>query len=141
MLNHCILHAVSRDEAPSILVRLFEYRCSVHLSHICVHDCSFSSNLRSSILAEFYGHVLRLLLHREASPIIADAYELYANASERDHLLSDLFGKEVTLFQTPSTSDNKGKHASRGLKAVLEGVDFERRKRTLIALKDNLMSV
>lgn len=105
-----------------------------------------SPNLRSSILSEFHGHVLRLLLHREASPIIADAYELYANAAERDRLLIDFLGKEVTLFQATNSnkSSEKGKEAQqppRGFKAVLDGVDAERRKRILVGLKENLINV
>lgn len=104
-----------------------------------------SPNLRSSILAEFHGQVLRLLLHREASPIIAEAYELYANATERDRLLVDLLGKEVSLFQIPSSvkpeSAKEAQSQSRGLKAALQNVDAERKKRVLLALKENLINM
>ena len=40
----------------------------------------------------------RLLLHREASSVIADTFEMYANAYERALLLHNLYGKEVALF-------------------------------------------
>ena len=36
---------------------------------------------RVSILPEFQTHVLRLLLHRKAKSILADAFEPYANAN------------------------------------------------------------
>ena len=42
------------------------------------------------ILLEFQPHVLRMLLHKEASSVIADAFELYANAYERTILLREL---------------------------------------------------
>lgn len=98
---------------------------------------------RRSILLEFNHHVIRLLLHRESTSVIADAYELYANAHERALLLRDFYGKEVALF-TPGTtnggdSDEKQKdEVKKGLKGVLADVDAQRRKRMLVALKENL---
>ncbi|KAF8316109.1 ARM repeat-containing protein [Clavulina sp. PMI_390] len=100
----------------------------------------YCPSLRPSILSEFHDHVMKLLLHREASPIIADAYELYANAPERDRLLLDLFGKEAALFQ-PSTAATSSAQGPRGLQAVLLGADSERRKRVLSSLKDNLTTI
>ena len=43
-----------------------------------------------------------MLLHREASPILADAYDLHASAAERNLLLRDFYGKEVALFDSAS---------------------------------------
>jgi pumilio homology domain family member 6 len=83
---------------------------------------------------------MRLLLHREASPVVADAYELYSNAAQRDLLLRDFYGKEVALFDTPNTASTDG-DKKRGLQMVLDGADTERKKRILGALKDNLINV
>ena len=47
---------------------------------------------------------MRLLLHREASSVLADAFELYANAYERSILLKDLYGKEAQLFTVQASS-------------------------------------
>lgn len=80
---------------------------------------------------------MRLLLHREATSVLADAFELYANAYERSLLLREFYGKEATLF---TGSEDKEK-AKRGLAGFLEGVDVERRRRVLAALKDNLTTV
>lgn len=97
-----------------------------------------------SILLEFKGHVVRLLLHRESSSVIADAYELYANAFERAILLFDIYGKEVTLF-TPALSKGKAvseaekEELKKGLKGVLEKADGEKRKRILASLKEKLI--
>lgn len=62
---------------------------------------------------------------------MADAYELYANATQRALLLRDFYGKEVALFEPKI--DVPG-----GLKNVLEGAEREKRKRILGALKENL---
>lgn len=96
---------------------------------------------RSSILSEFQSHVLRLLLHREASSVLADAFELYANAYERSLLLRDFYGKEATLFTVTEGSETDKERAKKGLRGVLEGTDPERRRRIMNAVKDNLMSM
>ncbi|KAF6752057.1 armadillo-type protein [Ephemerocybe angulata] len=86
-----------------------------------------SSAHRQSILLELQPQVMKLLLHREATAVLADAFELYANAYERSILLREFYGKEATLFT--------------GLAGFLEGVDVERRRRVLVALKENLTTV
>ena len=96
---------------------------------------------RSSILSEFQSHVLRLLLHREASSVLADAFELYANAYERALLLRDFYGKEATLFTVTAGSEADKERVKKGLRGILEGADPERRKRIMNAVKDNLMSM
>jgi pumilio family protein 6 len=96
---------------------------------------------RSSILTEFQSHVLRLLLHREASSVLADAFELYANAYERALLLRDFYGKEATLFTVTAGSEADRERVKKGLRGILEGADPERRKRIMNAVKDNLMSM
>ncbi|KZS89078.1 ARM repeat-containing protein, partial [Sistotremastrum niveocremeum HHB9708] len=92
----------------------------------------YSPSNRSSILSEFHGHVLRLLLHREASSTVADCYELYANAADRTALVWDLYGKEVALFATQT---------KKSLKDLLAEVDEARRKRVLEAVKDNILNI
>lgn len=83
------------------------------------------------------------MLHREASSVLADAYELYANAFERALLLHDFYGKEVALFSPAlvkgSAADDQEKAAlKKGLAGTLEGTDSERRKRVLAAVKEKL---
>ncbi|KAG5719378.1 Pumilio like proteiny domain family member [Termitomyces sp. T112] len=96
---------------------------------------------RASILMEFQGNVLRLLLHREATSVLADTFELYANAYERTLLLRDFYGKETMLFTTSGGSDEEKEKAKKGLRGVLEGTDVERRRRVLNALKENLVTI
>jgi pumilio family protein 6 len=93
------------------------------------------------ILQEFQGHVLKLLLHREATAVLSDAFELYANAYERTILLRDFYGKETALFGLTVGSDLEKEKAKRGLSGVLDGVDKERRKRVLLAMRDGLLSM
>mgnify|MGYP001230986271 CR=1 FL=1 len=90
---------------------------------------------------ELQPHVLRLLLHREATSVLADAFELYANAYERSILLREFYGKEATLFTVTSGSNEDKEKAKKGLSAFLEGVDIERKRRILSALKENLTTI
>jgi pumilio homology domain family member 6 len=87
---------------------------------------------RSLILSEFHGHVLRLLLRREAGQVISDSFELYTNAAEKALLLREFYGKEVVLF-VPQQEGTKT-----GLRAILEGLDADRQKRILAATKENI---
>lgn len=99
---------------------------------------------RSSILLEFQSHVLRLLLHREASSVLADAFELYANAYERTILLRDFYGKETSLFSVTEGSEEGRERAKRGLRGVLEELgegQEERRRRVLGAVRENLVTM
>ncbi|KAH0828555.1 armadillo-type protein [Lanmaoa asiatica] len=96
---------------------------------------------RVSILLEFQPHVLKLLLHREASSVLADAFELYANAYERSILLRDFYGKEAALFSTSRGTAQDIETAKKGLRGLLDGVEGDRRKRLLAALKENLTTI
>ncbi|KAG8789320.1 pumilio domain member 6 [Serendipita sp. 405] len=89
---------------------------------------------RSSLLSEFHGNVLRLLLHREAGHVISEAFELYSNANERSMLLREFYGKEVALFEPK-------KEGKQGIRGVLDGLEKERQRRILSSLKENIQSV
>lgn len=84
---------------------------------------------------------MRLVLHREASSVLADAFELWANAYERSILLQDFYGKEATLFTVTQGSEQDKEKSKKGLKGLLEGVDAERRKRILSAVQENLTTM
>ncbi|TBU44642.1 ARM repeat-containing protein [Dichomitus squalens] len=96
---------------------------------------------RPIILRELQGSVLRLLLHREASGVLADAFELYANAYERSILLRDFYGKEASLFTVTAGSEEEKERSKRGLRGLMEGLEGDRQKRVLAALKDNLVTI
>ncbi|KAG8964588.1 pumilio domain member 6 [Tulasnella sp. 419] len=125
------------EELKGSYVELSQNKYSKFLVIKLIRYCSLH---RSSILSEFHGHVLRLLLHREASQIISDAFELYASSSDRSLLIRDFYGKEVSLFDSSKLrGEQNGK--SGGLATVLNGVGSDRRKRVLTSLKDNLMNM
>lgn len=73
--------------------------------------------------------------------MIADSFELYANAYERAVLLRNFYGRETALFSVTTGSEQDKQRARKGLRGVLEGADLERRKRVLAALKENLVTM
>lgn len=73
--------------------------------------------------------------------MLADAFELHANAYERTILLRDFYGKETALFSVTTGSEQAKEAAKKGLSGVLEGVDKDRRKRVLTSIKDGLVTM
>jgi pumilio family protein 6 len=88
------------------------------------------------MIMEFRSHVVRLLLHREASQVIAEIYELHANATERAILLRHFYGREAALFPLPGKDGTKDGRV--GLPATLQGASEEQRRRILASLRENL---
>ena len=101
------------------------------LAHLC-------PSRRLSMIMEFRSHVVRLLLHREASQIIADIFELHTNAMERVVLLRDFYGREAALLPLPHKGEEATKDGRSGLSVVLQNASVEQRKRILASLSENL---
>jgi pumilio family protein 6 len=90
------------------------------------------------MIMEFRSHVIRLLLHREASQVIADIYEVYTNATERSILLRDFYGREAALLPLPHKGEDATKDGRGGLSVVLQDASEEQRRRILASLSENL---
>lgn len=98
----------------------------------------FCPSQRLSMIVEFRSHVIRLLLHREASQVIADIFELRANATERAVLLRDFYGREAALLPLPYKGEEATKDGCSGLSVVLQNSSAEQRRRILASLSENL---
>lgn len=57
-------------------------------------------NARPSIIAELRPHLPRLILHREASGILDEAFQEWCSNKERTALMRAWWGKEADLFFT-----------------------------------------
>jgi pumilio family protein 6 len=90
------------------------------------------------MIMEFRSHVVRLLLHREASQTIADIFELHTNAAERAILLRDFYGREAALLPLPHKGDEATKDGRSVLSVVLQNASAEQRRRILASLSENL---
>lgn len=73
--------------------------------------------------------------------MLADSFELYANAYERSLLLRDFYGKEAQLGSMTAGSEEEKERSKKGMKGLLDGADKERRKRVMGAVKDNLVTM
>ncbi|KAH9003348.1 ARM repeat-containing protein [Lactarius hatsudake] len=93
---------------------------------------------RLPMIMEFRSHVPRLLLHREASQVIAEIYELHTNSAERAILLRNFYGREAALLPLTMSSEDSTKDVRGGLPVVLQGASEDQRRRILASLKENL---
>jgi pumilio homology domain family member 6 len=73
--------------------------------------------------------------------VLADAFELYANATERALLLRDFYGPEARLGSFTAGSKEDVEKTRKGLPGLLEGADPERRRRILNSVQENLLSM
>ncbi|ORY98669.1 armadillo-type protein [Syncephalastrum racemosum] len=53
---------------------------------------------RSQILSEFRTHIRKLIRHREASAVIEAFYAQFSTGAQRQELLAEFYGPEMTLF-------------------------------------------
>ncbi|CUS08346.1 unnamed protein product [Tuber aestivum] len=57
---------------------------------------------RKIVVQEFYGHVRKLIKHREAALVIEDAFREYATPEQRSALLQEFYGVEFAIFKDTS---------------------------------------
>ncbi|RPA95346.1 ARM repeat-containing protein [Choiromyces venosus 120613-1] len=54
---------------------------------------------RKMVVQEFYGHVRKLIKHREAALVIEDAFREYATPEQKSALLREFYGVEFAIFK------------------------------------------
>jgi len=86
--------------AKELKGRYVELSKSVYGRFIISRVLAYCTEERASVIAEFYGKVLKLIKHKEASLIIEEAYSQYANATQRTALIEEFYGPEYAIFKT-----------------------------------------
>ncbi|KAJ2524541.1 Pumilio y domain member 6 [Coemansia sp. RSA 2049] len=84
---------------------------STYGRHILVRLLKYCPKQRRAIIGAFYGHVRRLVRHKDAAPVLEECYAVYANAAQRWDLVAEFYGNEFAVF--------KDGGAEGGLEAVL----------------------
>jgi len=69
--------------------------------------CVSRPAMRKAVIREFYGHVIPMLRHKEASLVIEEIFLEYAKQNERLSLLEEFYGPEFSLFKTTENSEPK----------------------------------
>jgi pumilio family protein 6 len=59
-----------------------------------------NTSLREMIITEFYGQIVKLIRHREASAIMNVVYRDFANTAQRSILMEEFYGPQFALFKT-----------------------------------------
>jgi len=86
--------------AKELKGKYVELSKSVYGRFIISRVLAYCTEERASVIAEFYGKVLKLIKHKEASLIIEEAYSQYANAAQRTALIEEFYGPEFALFKS-----------------------------------------
>ena len=64
-----------------------------------------SDEIRDMVVADFYGHVKRLIRHPEASWIVDDIYRTIASKKQKACMLREWYGPEFVIFKASDQKD------------------------------------
>ncbi|KAI9020779.1 armadillo-type protein [Phycomyces nitens] len=101
MIQTCLKKGNSdqrRQIAEELKGKYLELSKSMYGKFIVIKALEYCHWMRDSILAEFRGHIRKLIRHKEASNVIESFYSQYSNSAQRQELLSEFYGPEMTLF-------------------------------------------
>ncbi|KAJ2390184.1 Pumilio y domain member 6 [Coemansia sp. RSA 2559] len=99
---------------------------STYGRHILLRMLKYCPKQRPNIIKSFYGHVRKLVRHKDAAPVLEECYAVFANAAQRWDLVAEFYGNEFAVF--------KGDNQHSSLEAVLEKHPLKR-ETILSALK------
>ncbi|KAJ2704906.1 Pumilio y domain member 6 [Coemansia sp. IMI 203386] len=77
---------------------------SLYGRHILMAILKYSNKYRSKVISSFYGHVRKLIRHKDAAAVLEECYAVYANAGQRWKLVAELYGNEFAVFKDNDTT-------------------------------------
>ncbi|KAI9486076.1 MAG: armadillo-type protein [Benjaminiella poitrasii] len=86
--------------AEELQGKYVELSKSMYGKFIVTKAIEYCHKQRDNILSEFRNNVRKLIRHKEAATVIETFYSQYANAAQRNELLAEFYGPEMTLFNT-----------------------------------------
>ncbi|KAJ1733288.1 Pumilio y domain member 6 [Coemansia sp. Benny D160-2] len=75
---------------------------STYGRHILVRLLKYCPKQRRAIIGAFYGHVRKLVRHKDAASVLEECYAVYANAAQRWDLVAEFYGNEFAVFKDGS---------------------------------------
>ncbi|KAI9311049.1 armadillo-type protein [Dichotomocladium elegans] len=133
MIQTCLKKGNSqqRNQIASELVGHFqELSKSMYGKFIVTKTLEYCPKQRDQILSEFRTHVRKLIRHKDASTVVEAFYSQFSTAAQRNELLAEFYGPEMTLF-------NRGGGA-KTLEGLLELLP-EKREAVLKFMSETLM--
>ncbi|KAJ2452544.1 Pumilio y domain member 6 [Coemansia sp. RSA 2336] len=101
---------------------------SLYGRHILIRMLKYCAKYRAEIIKAFYGHVRKLVRHKDAAVVLEECYAVYANAQQKWDLVAELYGNEFAVF----------KNTAKSLDAILEASP-QKRDTAMNALKTTLV--
>lgn len=98
---------------------------------IVIKILAYCNKYRSAVIEDFYGKIRKVIKHKEASQVLEEAFNQYANSKQRAYLLQEFYGPEYALFKgsecplaTESVKANPAKVQSilKHMRGIIESV-------------------
>ncbi|KAJ2611171.1 Pumilio y domain member 6 [Coemansia sp. RSA 1365] len=134
IVQSCVKHG-NEEQRMEIALELkgsyVELSRSLYGRHILMRLLKYSAKCRADIIRSFYGHVRKLIRHKDAAAVLEECYAVYANAGQRWNLAAELYGSEFAIFK------DSGDGGPKSLDAVLEKTP-QKRATVLASLKGTI---
>ncbi|PIA17763.1 ARM repeat-containing protein [Coemansia reversa NRRL 1564] len=134
IVQSCVKHG-NEEQRMEIALELkgsyVELSRSLYGRHILMRLLKYSPKCRADIIRSFYGHVRKLIRHKDAAVVLEECYAVYSNAGQRWNLAAELYGSEFAIFK------DSGDGGPKSLDAVLEKTP-QKRATVLASLKGTL---
>lgn len=109
MVQTCVKYGNSEQRlqiANELVGSYVEMSKSRYGKHIVKRLLQYCPSVRKTIVAEFRGHVGKLIRHADASAVLEEIYGEYANGKEKSALLMEFYGPEFVLFSNEKLNAN-----------------------------------
>ncbi|KAJ2799850.1 Pumilio y domain member 6 [Coemansia guatemalensis] len=134
IVQSCVKHGNEQQRmeiAAELKGSYVELSRSLYGRHILLRLLKYSPKCRADIIRSFYGHVRKLIRHKDAAAVLEECYAVYANGGQRWNLAAELYGSEFAIFK------DSGEGGPKSLDAVLEKTP-QKRATVLASLKGTL---
>ncbi|KAJ2850924.1 Pumilio y domain member 6 [Coemansia brasiliensis] len=119
VVQTCLKHGndEQRSQIASELMGMYlDLSRSLYGRHILMRMLKYCPKYRAEIIKSFYGHVRKLVRHKDAALVLEECYAVYANAKQKWDLVAEFYGNEFAVF----------KNTTKSLDAILEAAPHKR---------------
>ncbi|KAJ1853780.1 Pumilio y domain member 6 [Coemansia sp. RSA 1853] len=67
--------------------------------YILMRILKYCPKYRDEVIKSFYGHVRKLVRHKEAAHVLEECFAVYANAKQKWNLVAEFYGREFAVFK------------------------------------------
>ncbi|KAJ1757966.1 Pumilio y domain member 6 [Coemansia sp. RSA 2523] len=68
--------------------------------YILMRILKYCPKYRDEVIKSFYGHVRKLVRHKEAAHVLEECFAVYANSKQKWNLVAEFYGREFAVFKS-----------------------------------------